>query len=83
MATFATNSKWCYIISSNVKLENIILNIKIRTRYLKSCISVFSSGFSFSANFPNIFITLNLKSLLKFFESKSFFSLQYIKEINP
>lgn len=78
---FEKNFKLCYLLSSNVKIENIILNIKIRTKYLKSQVSIFSSGFSFSTNFPNSFVTLNPTLLLQIFESKTFLALQFIKEL--
>jgi hypothetical protein len=79
---FEKNFKLCYILSTNLKLENIILNVKIRTKHLKSHVSLFSSGFSFSTNFPNYFITLNTKSLFKTFESKTFLSLNFLKELH-
>lgn len=72
--------KLCYLLSSNLKLENIILNIKLRVKYFKTQISLFSSGFSYSTSFPNSFITLNLNSLFKFFESKKKISLIFMEE---
>jgi hypothetical protein len=78
---FEKNFKLCYILSSNLKIENIILNIKIRTKYLKSQVAIFSSGFSFSSNFPNCFVTLNPTLLLQIFESKTFLALQFLKEL--
>jgi hypothetical protein len=75
---FEKKFKLCYILSSNLKLENILLNVKVRTKYLKSRISIFSSGFSYSTNFPNYFITLNVKSLFKIFESKIFLSFFFL-----
>ena len=82
VTNFEKKFKLCYILSTNVKLENIILNIKIRTKYLKSHVSLFSSGFSFSTNFPNFFITLNIKSLFKILDSKIFLSLCFLKELH-
>lgn len=78
---FEKNFKLCYLLSSNLKIENIILNIKIRTKYLKSQVSLFSSGFSFSTSFPNCFITLNPNLLVQIFESKIFLALQFLKEL--
>lgn len=77
---FEKNFKLCYVLSSNLKLENIILNIKIRTKFLKSRVSLFSSGFSYSTNFPNCFVTLNVQSLFKIFEGKLFLSLNFMEE---
>jgi hypothetical protein len=70
------------LLSSNLKLENIVLNLKLRAKYFKTQVSFFSSGFSYSSNFPNCFVTLNLNSLFKFFEAKNFFSLNFIKEFH-
>lgn len=74
--------KFCYILSSNLKLENIYLSIKLRAKYFKTQITLFSSGFHYPTNLPKYFITLNLNSLFKFFESKNFFSLNVIKEFS-
>lgn len=82
ISRFEKNSKVCYLLSSNLKLENIILNIKIRAKIFKTQMSLFSAGFSYSAYFPNRFISLNLKILFKFFESKNLFSLNFIRESN-
>ena len=82
ISNFEKSFKLCYILSSNLKLENIILNIKIRTKYLKSRVVLFSSGFSYSTNFPNNFITLNINSIFQIFESKTALALHFINELN-
>jgi len=82
ISKFEQGFKYCYLLSSNLQFENIILNTKIRTKYFQTNIPLFSAGFSYSSQIPNFFITLNLNSLFKFFESKNFFALYFFKKFN-
>jgi hypothetical protein len=76
-------SNTCFLFSSNLKLENVVLNMKIRLLYLKQELAVYSSGFCSSTNFLTNFITLNSKTLLKVFEAKHFLcSSKFINSSN-
>lgn len=64
-------SKYCFLLSSNLRLESAIINAKIRAKYLDQNFAIFSSGHNFKSNFPLEFVNLNLSNLLKIFEGKA------------
>ena len=64
---------FCYILSSNLNLENVLINTKIRTRYLTVKTHIFSMGFNSFNVFPSIFISFSNQTLLQIFEAKNFF----------
>ena len=63
-------SKFCFLFSSNLRLESAIINTKIRTKYLDQNIDIFSCGSNFKSNFPLEFVNLNFSNLLKIIEGK-------------
>ncbi len=77
------NTKFCFLLSSNLKIESILLNIKIRNKFLSSSLEIYSSGFNSSSNFFNSFVTFNVTSLIKIFEAKHFFSKKIILNSFP
>lgn len=62
------SSKICILIATNLKLENAILNTKLRLKFLNENITLYS--FIQNNNTTN-FIGLNIKSVLSFIESKN------------
>lgn len=65
-----TNSNNCWLLSSNLKLECSILNLKLKLKYQKKIFSIFCLGRFFLA-FSNImFVCLNLKNIILWLESK-------------
>jgi NADH-quinone oxidoreductase chain G len=68
------NIKYCFLFSSNLRLESAILNAKIRTKSISETFEVFSFGQTFKSNFPLKFVNLNLNTILKFLEGKSTFA---------
>jgi hypothetical protein len=73
----------CFLLSSNLKLENVVLNMKIRMLYLKQELHVYSSGFCSSTNFLTNFVSLNSKTILQIFGGKHFiFSSKFITSPN-
>jgi hypothetical protein len=73
----------CFLFSSNLKLENVVLNMKIRMLYLKQELHVYSTGFCSSTNFLTNFVTLNSKTLLEVLGGKHFiFSSKFITSPN-
>ena len=87
--TFVNKLKVYIIFTSKSTLkvhyfENVALNIKLRSLFLKNVRSFFTSGFYCSSLFSTAFITLNPTKLIGFFESKRyFFALQNLLYINP
>ena len=63
-------SKFCFLFSSNLRLESAIINTKIRTKYLDQNIDIFSCGNNFKSSFPLEFVNLNFSNLLKIIEGK-------------
>jgi len=77
-------SKACFIISSNTRTENSIINAKLRKKYLDQPSSFFCFGQNFKSTFPLEFVNLNIEGILKFFEGKDkYLSKQLIKAESP
>ena len=77
-------SKACFIISSNIRTENSIINAKLRKKYLDQPSSFFCFGQNFKSTFPLEFVNLNIEGILKFFEGKDkYLSKQLIKASSP
>jgi NADH-quinone oxidoreductase chain G len=76
-------SRICFLISSNIRLENAILNTKLKIKQMHNNFNVISSGATFSSNFPMKFINLSLNNLLKIFEAKQTISKMFILYKSP
>lgn len=78
------SSRFCFLLSSNIRLESAILNVKLRAKYLAQNVSVVSLGISSSLNLPTEFVNLNSSKILEFFEGKSFrLSKFFLMHKNP
>ena len=76
-------SRFCFILSSNLKLECSILNSKLRAKYLNEELDVYSLGNPFISNIPLEFVVVATSSILQFIEGKSGLSLKYISKKAP
>lgn len=65
--------KTCLIISSNLRIENAIINAKIRIKYNNENINFFSIGLKSNLTFPLNLISLNVKEVCKILEGKHIF----------
>ena len=65
------NSRFGFLISSNVRMESAILNTKIRRKVISQIFDVLSVGQHFDTSFPTKFVNLNLSKILEIFEGKS------------
>ena len=74
-ATFndINNSDACFLIGTNLKLENPILQIRLRTQFLKGNYLIYNYGIPSKNTLPSSFISLSLWSFLNIFEGKSNF----------
>jgi len=63
-------SKACFIISSNIKIENSIINAKLRKKYLDQPSFFYCFGQNFKSTFPLEFINLNIEAIVKLFEGR-------------
>jgi NADH-quinone oxidoreductase chain G len=74
----------CFLISCNIRLENTILNSKIRIKSLTERMFVCGFNNKFNSVFPIKFINLNVFSILNFISGKtSLFSNLLISFANP
>ena len=77
-------SKTCFIVCSNIRTENAIINAKLRKKYLDQPSNFFCFGQNFKSTFPLEFVNLNIESFLKFVEGKNLFlSKSLIKDASP
>jgi len=77
-------SKFCFILSSNLRIESALLNAKLRLKFINEDFNIFSLGQSASSTFPTQFINLSLDEVTKFLEGKSrLISSQLVSYVNP
>ena len=65
------NIRNCFLISCNIRLENTILNSKIRIKSLTEQLSVYGFNNKFKSVFPVKFINFNIFSILNFISGKN------------
>jgi NADH-quinone oxidoreductase chain G len=79
-----TVSKYCFLLSTNIRLESAILNTKIRTKYMDQNFNIFALGQKFDSSFPLEFVNLNINKILEIFEGKNItLSKAFISFKNP
>lgn len=77
-------SKACFIISSNIKIENSIINAKLRKKYLDQPSAFYCFGQNFKSTFAMEFVNLNINAIINLFEGKDFYlSRLIVKTANP
>jgi NADH-quinone oxidoreductase chain G len=76
-------TKYCFLISTNVRLESAILNAKLRSKRINETLEIFTFGTSFSSSFPLKFINLNINNILKLIEGKTKCSSLLVKLKSP
>ena len=78
-----SDSKYGFLISSNIRLESAVLNTKVRRKVISQTFDVLSLGQNFNSSFPTKFVNLNLNNILKIFEGKSNISKLFLKSKSP
>ena len=78
-----SDSKYGFLISSNIRLESAILNTKVRRKVISQTFDVLSLGQNFNSSFPTKFVNLNLNAILKIFEGRSTVSKLFLKSKSP
>lgn len=71
-------TKVCFICSTALNIENLLLNIKIRLKFNKKRINIFQFGFYSNSNFSTTFLSLKAKTFLNILKSKSLIHLQSV-----
>ena len=69
---FSLDIKNCFIFTSNIKVENALLNTKLRVKFLHTNLNVNSLGLATNSNFPINCLNLSLDSLMSLLEGKYF-----------
>jgi NADH-quinone oxidoreductase chain G len=78
------SQKFCFIVSSNLQIENSILNVKIRFKTLNSNFSCFGFITNSSKDFDLKVLNINFFHFVKIFEAKSLLTSKlFIKYKNP
>ena len=77
------DSKYCFLLSSNVRLESAILNAKLRNKVILQTFDVFSLGQNFHSSFPLKFVNISLNKILKLFEAKTSLASLLLKKESP
>lgn len=75
--------KYCFLLSSNIRLESAILNAKIRNKVVSENFETFSLGQNFKSNFPVKFLNVSVKHIFNFLEGKSKFASFLIATKSP
>jgi len=78
------NSKFCFLVSSNLRIESALLNAKLRLKFVNEDLTVFGLNQIFNSNFNIQFVNLNIKKLILFIEGKSILlSKLFLSHANP
>jgi NADH-quinone oxidoreductase subunit G len=77
------SGNFCYLISINPRIENAVLNAKLRLKYNNELLAIFIFNQKFNYNIPSNFLNLNIKTIFDLWESKSSFSSYLITDISP
>jgi NADH-quinone oxidoreductase subunit G len=78
------NSKFCFLISSNLRIESALINAKLRLKFVNEDFTVFGLNQVSNANFNIQFVNLNIRKLILFIEGKStLLSKALLSHVNP
>jgi NADH-quinone oxidoreductase chain G len=83
IADIKSESKYCFLISSNTRMESAVLNAKIRSKVVSQTLNVFSLGQNFNSSFSLQFVNLNVNNFLKILEAKTSLSSLLIADKSP
>jgi hypothetical protein len=77
------NSRFCFTLSCNMRLESSILNGKIRARHFDNHFESFCFGAFCNSNFPLQFVNTRISKVLMLFDGKCpIFSTRFVKIMN-
>ncbi len=79
IAKLDTFSKLCFISSTALHIESVLLNVKIRLKYNKKQFHIFYCGFFINSSYSLRFLSLKIKSLFFILKSKSLVNLHFFK----
>jgi NADH-quinone oxidoreductase chain G len=68
-----TNSKICFIFSTNIRFESVALNTKLRAQFLSSNLNFYGLGFYTKGTFPISFFKLNILDFFLILKQKNIY----------
>jgi len=84
IANITQKSNTCILVSSNIRLESTILNVRLRSKYIDESFNINSLGLNFDSNVPTSFINLSFSSVLDFIKGKnSILSKIFLNSVSP
>jgi NADH dehydrogenase/NADH:ubiquinone oxidoreductase subunit G len=76
-------SRFCFLLSSNLRLESAILNGKLRAKHSEEDLNIYSLGYHFLTSLSAEFIAIGVSGLTYFFEGKSDSSKKFVSKKSP
>ena len=76
---FELVSKICFLCSTVLSVENVLLNVKIRLKFNKKHFNLFYCGYFINSNYSLKFLSLKLKPLFFLLKSKSLINFYFFK----
>lgn len=76
-------SRFCFLLSSNLRLESSILNGKLRAKHSAEALDIYNLGYHFLTSLTAEFVTIGVSGLINFFEGKSNSSKKFISKASP
>ena len=70
VSSFNSEIRNCFIFTSNVRVENALINTKLRVKFLNKNFDTASFGLAGNSNFPITCLNLDLKSVVCLLEGK-------------
>ena len=83
LSNFNRKTKNCFVFTSNVKVENALINTKLRVKFLHQNFNVVGFGLATRSNFPVNCLNLSLQSLLSLLEGRYPSFSSKIFSVNP
>jgi NADH-quinone oxidoreductase subunit G len=78
---FNQKIKNCFIFTSNIRVENALINTRLRVKFSNNNFNITSFGLSTNSNFPITCLNLNFKSIMFLLEGKyPFFSNKFFSK---
>ena len=82
--SFNKEVKTCFLLTSNIRVENALLNAKLRIKFFNTSFNVLGLGLPSKSNFQISFINLTFKKIIELLEGKIlYYSSSIFFDNNP
>ena len=78
ISKIGTEIKRCFLFTTNIKVENALLNIKLQTKSLSKNFHAFNFGLNSKNTYSITCLNLHFKNIVDFFEAKQLISSQHV-----